>query len=137
MLAQTARALIANEVGEPATSDAVAAGAARACEKVCLHLARIVGTTGIRALFDRSWTASRSEFPWLPSVDGGSFEGRLSQLAGALTGQPPSEALEAAASLVATLVELLGRFIGDELTLRLLQELLPDGAPPGTFKETT
>ena len=137
MLARTAGALIAYEVGEPATSDTVAAGAARACEKVCLHLSRIVGEAGIRALFDRSWTASRSEFPWLPSADGVSFEGRLSQLAGALAGQPPAAGLEATASLVATLVELLGRLIGADLTLRLLQEMWPDGAAPRAFKETT
>ena len=124
-------------MGEPATSDTVAAGAARACEQLCAHLARIVGETGIRALFDRSLIASRCEFPWLPSVERGAFEGRWSQLAAALAGHPPAAALEAAESVVATLVELLGRLVGDELTLRLLQELLPDGVPPGTFKETT
>jgi hypothetical protein len=124
-------------VGELTTPDAVAAGAARACEKLCLHLAQIVGTTGIRALFDRSVTASRSEFPWLPAASGAPFAARWTELATALAAQPPATALEAAAAVVATLVELLGRFIGDDLTLRILLELWPEGAPPGTLKETT
>lgn len=124
-------------MGEPATSARVAAGAASACEKLSAHLARIVGEAGIRALFDRSLTAARGEFPWLPSLAASSFEGRWSQLAAALAGQSPAASLEAAASVVATLVELLGRLIGEELTLRLLRELSPEGQPPGTFKETT
>jgi hypothetical protein len=137
VLARTARALIANEVGERATPDAVAAGAARACEKLCLHLARIVGGTGILALFDRSVAVSRSEFPWLPAASGASSAARWTELASALAGQPPAAALEAVAMVVTTLVELLGRLIGDDLTLRLLQELRPDGRSPGTRKETT
>jgi hypothetical protein len=133
-----ASALLAHEVGEQRTSDAVAAGAARACEKLCAHLARIVGETGIRALFDRSLTISTPAFPWLPPpVDGVSLAARWTALTSSLAAQPPAAALEGAASVVATLIRLVGRFIGDDLTMRLLQELEPEDAPPGTFKETT
>jgi len=124
-------------VGESRTSDAIAAGAASACEKLCRHLARIVGETGVRALFDRSVTMSRSEFLWLPIAEGTSFAARWNELATALARQPPAAALEAATRVVATLIGLVGRFVGDNLTLRLLQELWPEGTPPGTFKETT
>jgi hypothetical protein len=132
-----ARALIAHEVGEPRTSDAVAAGAASACEKLCVHLARIVGETGIRALFDRSLAMSMSEFPWLPAPGGASFAARWTELARSLAGQPPAAALEGAVSVLATLIGLVGRFIGDDLTRRLLQELEPEGTRAGPSKETT
>lgn len=132
-----ARALVEHEVGDRRTAQAVAAGAVSACEKLCLHLARIVGETGIRALFDRSLTLSRSEFPWLPAAGGASFAARWTELASALAGQPPAAALEAAVSVVATLIGLVGRFVGDDLTSRLLLELWPEGAPAGSSKETT
>lgn len=116
--------------------DAAAAAGARACEKLSLHFARIIGETGIRALLDRSLALSRSEFPWLPAVEGASLEARWTQLAAALAGQPPRAASEASALVLRTLAGLLGRFIGVELTLRLLEERWPEETPPGS-KETT
>lgn len=117
--------------------DAAAAAGARACEKLSLHFARIIGETGIRALLDRSLALSRSEFPWLPGVEGTSIEARCARLADSLAGQPPRAASEASALVLRTLIGLLGRFIGVDLTLRLLEERWPEETPPGGSKETT
>ena len=118
----------------PATADEVAAGAARACEKVCGHLARVVGDAGVAALFQRSLALSRRKVPWLAVPPDGAPS---SHIRAALRGQPPDQVLEASATVVVTLVEVIGRFIGPDLTLRLLREVWPEVSPGAASKETT
>jgi hypothetical protein len=137
-LAQAARRLLAHEAGEGSTSAQVAASAAQACQKLSHHLSRIVGDDGIRALLTRSLTLTKAEFPWLASAvsapPGGS---PWAQLHTCLEKQAPDVAIDASVSLVATFIGLLGKFIGEGLTLRLLHEVWPEIFPPSPPKETT
>jgi hypothetical protein len=96
-----------------------------------------VGEAGIYSLFDRSLDLARDQFPWLPAVDGAPAEAPWARLRASLERQTSDTAIEASADLVVTLLGLLGRFIGDDLTLRLVLEVWPDLAPRGTTKETT
>jgi hypothetical protein len=134
VLVRAARTLVAAEIGEAATSAEVAAGTERACEKLHRHLARVIGDAGMRALFGRSLSLGRREFPWLPVQDGVSVDQPWRQLCSHLEAQPPEVGLDASVHVIATLVGLVARFIGDGLTLRLLGEVCP--AIPGA-KETT
>ena len=96
-----------------------------------------MGESGIGSLFDRSLNLARDQFPWLPTVDADSVEARCAELRAALEGQPSDAAIAASAEVAALLLGLLGRFIGEDLTLRLVQEVWPDVAPRDRSKETT
>ena len=133
-LADAARLLVAYETGEAASSAEVAAGAARACQKLHRHLARVVGELGIRALFGRSLIMASQTYAWLPPAAGAWVEAPWNDLAAQFEAQRPEVAIEATVLVIDTLVGLVARFIGDGLTLRLLGEVWP--ALPRA-KETT
>lgn len=109
----------------------VAADAVRACEQLSLHLARIIGEIGVRALLARSATLTSVRFPWLASAipRTASADSPWAALTVAMESQDPPTASEAFVDLLATFIELLGRLIGDALVARLLHELWPELFP--------
>lgn len=89
----------------------------RVCEKLRRPLSHLVGPAGVNSLWNRALTLSKRESPVLSGVQvmkDGSLEGF------------EGEAAEASSVLVAHLIQLLVTFIGEGLTLRLLQEIWPD-----------
>ena len=134
-LEEAVRELLAREAGGDEAR--VVEGAARACEKLSRHLSRVIGETGVRALFERSLVLLRAEHPWLADAAAPSSEPPWLRLrAGAP--QAGAATTRAAVSLATTFVALLGRLIGDELVLRLLAEVQSDpDQSPGTPEETT
>ena len=120
----TARRVLDREATH-ATTEQPALAAGRACEKLALHFANLVGSAGIQALFDRSIALARFEHPWL-AVAAAPTESRWTRLQTCLDAQGPAVANDAAVDLVATLLALIGRFIGDELVTQLLNEIYPD-----------
>ena len=134
VLVRAARTLVAAEVGEAATAAELAVGAERACEKLHRHLARVIGEVGVRALFSRSLSVSAVAFPWLPAPEGVPADAPWRHLCTQIETQPVAIGLEASVQVIATLIGLVARFIGDGLTLRLLAEVWP--AING-LKETT
>ncbi len=133
-LADAARLLVAYETGEAASSAEVAAGAARACQKLHHHLARVVGELGMRALFARSLVLASRTYAWLPVPAGAWVEAPWNDLTAQFEAQRSEVAIMATVLVIDTLVGLVARFIGDGLTLRLLGEVWP--ALPRA-KETT
>ena len=86
-------------------------------EKLRRPLSTLAGTAGFRSLLMRALTLAKREAPVLDGVqvkEDGSLEG--------LDG----EETEAGAVLIAHLVGLLETFIGEPLTLRLLNDIWPD-----------
>jgi hypothetical protein len=86
-------------------------------EKLRHPLSRLAGTAGFRSLLMRALTLAKREVQLLDGVqvkEDGSLEG--------LNGQET----EAGAVLIAHLVGLLETFIGEPLTLRLLNDIWPD-----------
>jgi hypothetical protein len=138
-LVRAAEVLLAHEAGEATGSADGAAVAIRACDKLHRHLARIVGDEGIRALIGRTLSVGRLTYPSAPRSDGVSVD--VGATVGAyLEAQPPDLASEASVHLIATLIGLVAKFIGDGLTLRLLRELWPEIPVPsasGPVKEAT
>lgn len=134
VLAVAARTLVAAELGGATTAAEVAAGAERACAKLHRHLARVIGEAGMRALFSRSLALSTGAYPWLPAPDGVAVDLPWRQLCTQLEAQAPEVGRDASVHVIATLVRLVARFIGDGLTLRLLGEVWPAISGP---KETT
>jgi hypothetical protein len=114
-----AQRLISFEVAAESLSKVKAPAAFVVSEKLRHPLSTLVGTAGFRSLLMRSLTLAKREAPILNGVrvkDDGSLEG--------LTG----EAMEAGEVLIAHFIGLLETFIGEALTLHLLQGVWPDPA---------
>lgn len=124
-LAAAARKLLASEGDASAT---MADRIALACERLTVHLSRLVGLIGIRTLFHRSIVLSSAKFPWLVDARGGKTgpgEDPFEALRERLVPQDPDAAVEAFIFILSTLVGLLGRLVGDALMWRLLHEVWP------------
>jgi hypothetical protein len=90
------------------------------------HLARLVGAEGCRALVSRALRLASTDYPFLTEVRPAlTPPGRLLGLRKHARHVAPSEALEAVAATLASMLWLLLNFIGEDLTQRLLGEVWP------------
>jgi hypothetical protein len=111
-------------VGDSSTDQDVSAAATRMCTELRTGLSRWVGAMGYRALIDRALLVAGAEHPALGGLPcHGEAEPVTTPAA-----RPCSSAEVAAAmvALVATLTELLGRIVGEEMAVRLVEQT---GAP--------
>jgi hypothetical protein len=119
--------LVAKEIGAEPDTDGTLAAAERACQKLSHGLSRSVSAVGSQALVSRALHVARAEFPFLEGVRAGIPPGACFE--GLSERTRDVEAREAARGLVAVLGGLLGllvKYIGDELTLRMVWEVWPD-----------
>ena len=121
--------IVADENSEPTESAAF-----RVCAKLRRPLITLAGVAGFRSLLSRALTLARAEAPNLSAVqvaEDGSLKG-LDELASRTeTGQ----ARDGGAILIAQLLGLLLTFIGEGLTLRLVQDVWPEAAFNGRVSE--
>jgi len=130
--APDARELVRNLVGleADARSDEapVAARATLATsERLYRELSRWLGSVGCHALFTRALADARVSHPLLTGVrvqkgDQPYFEG-TAEIIDAHGASATAEAFEA---MLVTLVELLGRLIGDDMAVKLILQSLPE-----------
>lgn len=116
-----ARWLLAREAAAARPADANAPVAFRVCENLRRTLGRLAGVAGFRSLLARALALASHEVSWLKTVqvrEDGSLEG-LEKAEAELF---QSEISRGEAILVAQLIALLVSFIGEALTLRLVQE---------------
>ncbi|MGH7664378.1 MAG: hypothetical protein ACRENI_08815 [Gemmatimonadaceae bacterium] len=128
-----ARTLLARETAGNDTPDAAAAAGQRSCECVYRELSRWLGAHGSSVLFARALTRARAEHAVLAGVrvrDGSDV--CLDGFVESVRGLPPTTAIEAAEAILSTLVELLDRVIGDDMTATILGPCLPDGTSGST-----
>jgi hypothetical protein len=120
---------VAGENSEPAESAAF-----RVCAKLRLPLVTLAGVAGFRSLLSRALTLARAEAPGLRAVqvaEDGSLKG-LDEF----TSQTDKErSRDGGAILIAQLIGLLLTFIGEGLTLRLVQDMWPEAALDGRVSE--
>ncbi len=117
------------ENSEPAESAAF-----RVCAKLRRPLITLAGVAGFRSLLSRSLALARAEAPSLSVVQvtaDGSVKG-LEELA-SQTGK--EQARDGGTILIAQLIGLLLTFIGEGLTLRLVQDVWPEAAFSGHVSE--
>jgi hypothetical protein len=117
---EAARLLWARTAGDISEPEAVAEAAERMCSQLGAGLGRWVGTTGYRALLDRAVKLVRSEHPALESLACQGGEAPL--IAAAAREHGAAEVAAGMMALVEALVELLGRIIGQEMALRLVEQ---------------
>jgi hypothetical protein len=120
---------VAGESSEPAESAAF-----RVCAKLRQPLTTLAGVDGFRSLLSRALTLAWAEAPSLSSVQvaaDGSLKG-LDELASQADNE---EAIDGGAILIGQLIGLLLTFIGDGLTLRLVQDVWPEAVFDGRVSE--
>jgi hypothetical protein len=125
-----AQRLLTYEVVAGKNSEPTESAASRVCAKLRRPLITLAGVAGFRSLLSRALTLARAEAPSLSVVQveaDGSLKG-LDEL------QPQidkEQARDEGAILVAQLIGLLLTFIGEGLTLRLVQDVWPEAAFDG------
>ncbi len=116
-----AQYLLSHEASVRNASDANSSPAVRVSEKLRLPLSSLVGATGFRALLARAVTLAKARAPGLGALQvkpDGSLDG-LSEISN-------GEASEAGVAVIAEILGLLGIFIGEALTIRLLSDVWPE-----------
>lgn len=94
-------------------------------EKLRRPISTLAGSTGFRALLTRSLSLARAQAPALVAVQvraDGALEWNIDTDSALSNG----EGVQAGAILIAELLGLISNFIGEALTLRLLQDAWPD-----------
>ena len=90
------------------------------CTQLRAGLGRWVGATGYRALLDRALGLARAEHPALGSL---SYHGGDQPVTtAAVRAHGAAEVAAGMVAAVAALVELLGRIIGEEMAVRLVEQ---------------
>lgn len=122
-----AQQLIAEERRVGNGSDQGSRAAFRVCEKLRRPLTTFAGAAGFRSLLSRALVLAKAEAPLLAGVHlnpDGSFEYSVEVEAQLAT----AEAVAAGTAVVTQLLGLLVTFIGETLTLRLVQDVWPKAA---------
>ena len=120
---------VAGENSEPAESAAF-----RVCAKLRRPLITLAGVAGFRSLLSRALTLAKAEAPSLSAVQIAA-DGSLKDLDALEPQTDKEQARDAGAILIAQLIGLLLTFIGEGLTLRLVQDVWPEAAFNGHFFE--
>lgn len=102
----------------------------RTCTTLCRHLSAMIGLDAFALLLTRSVNHARGAFPWLGGVMPGR-DGTLAGLSFAVEGVGDDERLDGFCAVLSAFFELLIAFIGEGLTLHLIQSVWPDVALGG------
>ena len=119
--------LLAYETAAGKNSEPTESAAFRVCEKLRRPLCSLAGVAGFRSLLSRALALARAEAPSLSAVQVGA-DGSLKGLDELGPQRDTDKAMEGGALLIAQLLGLLLLFIGEGLTLRLVQEAWPESA---------
>jgi len=117
----SARGLWARAVGDATAPEEVAAAAERMCTQLRTGLGRWIGADGYRALLDRALGGVRAEHPALGDLP--CLGGDVPATMAVVRAQGAGAVAAGLVALVAALIELLGRIIGDEMALRLVEQM--------------
>ncbi|MDQ6735645.1 MAG: hypothetical protein M3Z35_16260 [Nitrospirota bacterium] len=128
-LQQIARQMIVSRMGAKPPPHELASAAVSIVETLVNTLSPLVGSIGSQALLGRSLTLTARAFPCYAEVRGAG-QTLLNAVGACLQKQEPDVAMKATAALLTTYLELLATFIGERLTLQLLQAAWPDISIP-------
>jgi len=121
-----ARRLLAYETVTDEGSLPTESATLRVYEKLRRHLSALAGVAGFQSLASRALTLAKSEAPSLSAVQ--VTDGNLQGL-GELDPKTDKDQTEAEGAIfIARLLGLLLTFVGEALTMRLMQDVWPDAA---------
>ena len=118
------------EAGAP---EELAAAAEQGCARLRAVLTRWIGSEGYRALVDRALAEARAEHPAIAGLQcqGGDLVG-VAVAAGVHSG---AEVREGILALVARLIDLLSRLIGEDMATRLVEQAWAGATRPSAGTE--
>jgi hypothetical protein len=121
---QTARRLIHSRA-KSAGDGSLARATAASCDHLYRELSRWVGRDGCHALFTRALAQARAEHPALAQIHlQPRSEPYIDGVAESIMANGDAATAEALESMLARLVELLGRLIGDDMAMKLIERSL-------------
>ena len=126
--------LLAYENAAGKTSEPTEFAAFGVCERLRQPLINLAGVAGFRSLLSRALTLARAEAPSLSAVQVAA-DGSLKGLDELVSQAEKGQARDEGAILIAQLIGLLLIFIGEGLTLRLVQDVWPEAAFGGRVSE--
>jgi hypothetical protein len=129
-----AQRLLTYEAVADENSEAAESAAFRVCAKLRRPLITLAGVAGFRSLLSRALTLARAEAPSLSAVQVGA-DGSLKGQDEFASQTNKEQARDGGAILIAHLIGLLLTFIGEGLTLRLVQDEWPEAAFDGRISE--
>lgn len=115
---EAARRLWARD-GKVTAPEEIAAEVDRVCAQLDAGLARWVGSEGYRVLLDRALGLARAEHPALSNVS--CRGGDELVVTAAVRAHGAAEVAAGMVTLLATLIDLLGRIIGEEMAVQVLE----------------
>ncbi|MEO8089232.1 MAG: hypothetical protein ABI703_02925 [Gemmatimonadales bacterium] len=119
---EVARGFWARDAVDVGAPEEVIAAAERICVQLQAGLVRWVGTEGYRALLHRVLELARPDHPALSRVScNGSDE---QEIAAAVRAHGAAEVTAGMVALVATLIDLLGRTVGEEMAVELVNQAM-------------
>jgi hypothetical protein len=119
------RRLISSRAPRTKRADTAARAAAAACDNLYRELSRWVGTDGCHALFARALAETRPQYPALEKIQlRPRSEPYIEGIADSIMARGDPETAEALESMLIRLVELLGRLIGDDMAMKLIERSL-------------
>jgi hypothetical protein len=122
---QIVRRLVDSRRHERTGADTAARAAVSACEHLYRELSRWVGPDGCHALFTRALAQAQAEHPALGQIQlRARSEPYIDGVAATIIAYGDAAAAEAFESLLVHLVELLGRLIGDDMAMKLIERSL-------------
>lgn len=117
---EVAQRLWQRAVGNSSTPEDVTVAATHLCTGLRVGLTRWVGAMGYRALIDRALLLARAEHPALGSLLCHGEDGPVTPAA--VRAYSAAEVATGMVALVAALVELLGRILGEGMAVRLVEQ---------------
>ena len=129
-----AQRLLSYEVVAGKNSESTESAAFRVCAKLRRPLITLAGVAGFRSLLSRALTLARADAPSLSAVQvaaDGSLKG-LDELEPQIDKE---QARDGGAILITQLIGLLLTFIGEGLTLRLVQDVWPEATFDGRVSD--
>ena len=132
--ADTARRLWERRGGSATSPEEAGAAAQRVCDELREGLSRWVGAEGYRALLDRALVLSVTEHPVLNSIS--CHDGDVLAAVAAARTHGAAELAIGVVTLVSTLTELLGRIVGEEVAMQLVERAGTPSPPAASRTES-
>jgi hypothetical protein len=127
---QLARRLIEAPRSERSDADSLARATAAACARLYRELSRWVGLDGCYALFSRALAEARTDHPALAQIEiRARTQPHIDAVAETIMARGDPATAEALEFMLERLIELLGRLIGDDMAIKLIERSLAAPAP--------
>ncbi len=131
---EAARQLWAHEGLDVGAPEELAAAVERGCARLEAGLSRWIGSDGYRSLVDRALEQARAGHPALAGLQ--CPAGDVQGVAAVVGAHDAAKVREGVLALVALLIDLLSRLIGEEMAMRLVEEAWVGSARPAASTVT-